>query len=102
MMESNWSDAATSQGPPRIARSWQRRGTGSPTGPPEGNSPVDTWVSDFWPPDCERLHFCCDLLWRSWETNTIGEGLKISLECWHFWGGRGRVIEKMAEFHAKV
>ena len=47
----DWSDAATSQGTPRIADDhWklgERDGTETPSEPPEGPNPPDTLVWDF-------------------------------------------------------
>ena len=54
-MEADWSDVVTRQGAPRTAGSHQklreRRGTDSPSEPPEGTHPTDTLISDFWPPE---------------------------------------------------
>ena len=59
----DWGDAYTSQGTPEMAseppeargQAWDRLFfTAS-----EGNSPNDTWISDFQPPDCEKLNFYC-------------------------------------------
>ena len=36
--------------------SWSRPGTDSP---PEGTDPANTLISDFWPRDSGRIHFCC-------------------------------------------
>lgn len=30
-----------------------------PLGPKEGTNPADTWILDFWPPNCERVNFHC-------------------------------------------
>lgn len=58
-------DASISQPTPRNARSCQKlpeRAEGhrmdSPSELQEGLGPVDIWILDFWPPDCERIKFC--------------------------------------------
>lgn len=52
---------------------------------PEG---AHTWISDFWPQDCERTSFCClkppvcgTLLWQPQEMNTgpFGQGIPSPL-----------------------
>ena len=50
-MESDWRDAAVSQGMSRIAGNHQelgkRQGTDSPLEPPEGTDPADALTPDF-------------------------------------------------------
>ena len=54
-------DAATSQGALRMAsnaRGWKRRGV-LPWKLQRGRSPADTLTSDFCPPECDGIDFCC-------------------------------------------
>lgn len=37
-------------------RSWTGQGGVSPQS--SSGPPAHTFISDFWPPDCERIHFC--------------------------------------------
>lgn len=56
-MQSDWRDAATSPGTPRIASNPQKPGEGYGIDcllePPEGTNPADTVISEFWPPQLE-------------------------------------------------
>lgn len=47
---------ATSQGEPGAPRRWEGQEGSSPRGLEGSAGP---WMSKFWPPGCERIHFCC-------------------------------------------
>lgn len=51
----DWSSAATSHGTAGAGRGK----TGIFLNCQKESIPADTFVSDFWLPDCERISFCC-------------------------------------------
>ena len=55
-------DASSSQGMPKMAckplEARERSGIDS-LSEPLGPNPAGTWTSDFQPPDCETVNFCC-------------------------------------------
>lgn len=60
----DWCDTAESQGSPRIDGHQQKLGRtkeGLYAESPREHSPGNTWVSDVWPPNCDRIQFCCSL-----------------------------------------
>lgn len=57
-----WSDVAARQGRPETGSHYQKLGRGKRRPYPEsprGHGPAGTLFSDFWHPDCERIHFGC-------------------------------------------
>lgn len=64
-------------------RSWER-GPGQtlpPSEAAEGTGPAHTLILGFWPPDYERIYFCCFEIWQLWKANTPGRTRLLSVHC---------------------